>query len=121
MDMVPKEEGDQLQKWINDDRFKACFKGLGFLKGHVVHLFLKEKAKPFISPPRSHSYYLQRQIDDAITRMLQDEVIEHHKGPAVWISNLAIVFKNRGKIRVTMDLRGLNSELQDTHIPIPNP
>lgn len=121
MDLEKTKQGKQSQKWIVDERYKACFEGLGFLRGHVVHLYLKEKAKPFISPPRPHPYYLQPLIDDAISKMLQDGVIERHSGPAEWISNLAIVFKEGGNIRVTMDLRGLNSELRDTHLPIPNP
>lgn len=54
--------GDQTQEWVENRRFAACFKGLGLLRGYTVRLFLKANAKPFISPPRTHPYYLQPQM-----------------------------------------------------------
>lgn len=91
---------DKARKWADDENYEACFNGLGFLKGHVAHLFLKKDAKPFISPPRPQPYYLQPLIKDAISQMLKDGVIEPHEGPAESIANLAIVFKDRGQIRI---------------------
>ncbi|XP_059095591.1 uncharacterized protein K02A2.6-like [Tigriopus californicus] len=114
-------ETNQNQKWIGNNCFRECFHGLGLLRKHIVQLFLKHNAKPFISPPRPHPYYLQPQINEAIAQMLQDDVIEDHDGPAEWISNLAIVLKDRGAIRISVDLRGLNAELRDTQIPILTP
>ncbi|XP_059091067.1 uncharacterized protein K02A2.6-like [Tigriopus californicus] len=57
----------------------------------------------------------------AIADMLANGVIEHHHGPTDWISNLAVAFKEGGSIRITIDLRGLNSELRDPRVPIPTP
>lgn len=91
------------------------------MKNYCVRLFLKPQAKPFISPPRHAPVYLQGQVDEAIRAMLDNDVIEHHSGPADWVANLAVVFKEDGKLRITVDLRGLNKELRDTRVPIPIP
>jgi hypothetical protein len=120
-DSAGKKETNHTDKWVQNNRFNKCFKGLGWLRGYVVQLYLKPNAKPHISPPRAQPYYLQPKIEEAIEQMLNEDVIEYHEGPAEWISNLAIVFKEKGAIRITVDLRGLNAELRDTHIPIPNP
>ncbi|XP_059098519.1 uncharacterized protein K02A2.6-like [Tigriopus californicus] len=107
--------------WMTDERFRSCFTGLGKLKNHTVFLYLKENAKPYISPPRPQPFYLRNKIDEAVNQMLKEKVIEEHSGLAEWVSNLAVIFKEGGQLRVTVDLLGLNSELRDTRIPIPTP
>ncbi|XP_059085640.1 uncharacterized protein LOC131882502 [Tigriopus californicus] len=109
------------QVFMSNPRFKDCFKGLGCLKDHHVRLYLKPEAKPFVAPPKVHAFFLQPQVDQTIKEMLANGVIEPHWGPADWVANLAIAFKDDGALRVTVDLRGLNREIRDTRVPIPTP
>lgn len=107
--------------WLNHPKYRSCFVGLGVMKDYKVKLYLKPNAKPFIAPVRHSPIYLQGEVDKAVKSMFNDDVIEKHIGPADWVSNLAVVFKDNGSLRVTVDLRGVNAELRDTHVPIPTP
>lgn len=115
------EISSETSVYMNMPKFRGCFEGLGCLLDYQVKLHLKPGAKPHVSPPRPQPFYLQGQIDAAIAEMLANGVIEFHHGPTDWVSNLAVAFKEGGTIRITVDLRGLNSELQDTRVPIPTP
>lgn len=110
-----------VKAYMRNSRFQECFEGLGCLKDYQVRLYLKPGAKPYVAPPRSSALYFEAQINQAIVDMLANGVIEPHHGPADWVANLAVAFKEDGTLRITVDLRGLNAEIRDTRVPIPTP
>ena len=100
-------------------KYPSTFKGLGKLQAEPVHLYTKPEVKPVIQPPRPIPYHLQDKFAKAIDNLLNDDVIEVHKGPVTWISNPVLIPKPDGTLRICVDLRQVNKALENTHLPIP--
>ena len=71
----------------------------------MVKLHVDKKIKPVREPPRPVSFHLAGKRDEALKQMEKDGVIEEHKGPAKWISNLVLAPKDDGGTRVVLDMR----------------
>ena len=72
-------------------------------------------------PPRSFPYYLKERAQNAIDKMIQQDVIEEYPRdePAPWISNATLTPRPDGSIPVTPDARNVNKAIQSTNLPIP--
>ena len=77
--------------------------------------------KPVACPPRRVPYHLKSRVDEVISGMLSDDIIEEHPPgePAPWVSNLVIVPKEDGGLRVTLDAKNVNKALLSSNFPIP--
>ena len=112
-------ENEAKKAWIR--KYPRIFKGLGKLKDYVVKLHVDKKVKPVREPPRPVSFHLAGKRDEALAQMEKDGVIEEHKGPTKWISNLVLAPKDDGGTRVVLDMRNPNQAIKSTHLPIPRP
>ena len=79
-----------------------------------------EEAKPIASPQRSVPYYLQESVENEISEMIKNDVIEEHppNEPASWISNTVVTPKPNGTLRITLDARNVNKAMKSTNLPI---
>ena len=95
--------------------------GVGRLDGHVVKLQVDTSVKPVASPPRRVPYHLKSRVGEVVEGMLTAGIIEQHPAgePAPWTSNLVIVPKDDGGIRVTLDAKNVNKALLSSNFPIP--
>ena len=101
----------------------SVFKGIGKLKHHTVRLPYDTSIKPVAEPPRRIPYHLKSRVEETITDMISQNVIEElptgQQTP--WISNIVIAPKDDGNIRVTLDAKNLNKALLSSNYPIPRP
>ena len=77
---------DELQQTMLE--FPENFKGFKKLKGHQVKLHSDPSVKPKITPERPTPYHLTDRVDDLVSTMLTDDIIEEvdPKKPIPWIS-----------------------------------
>ena len=97
------------------------FDGVGCLRGHEVKLPVDPSIKPVAEPPRRVHYHLQSRVAEAVQSMLADDIIEEHPSgeEAPWVSNLVVVPKDDGGIRVTLGAVNVNKALLSSNFPIP--
>ena len=70
-------------------------------------------------PPRVHQYHLQSSLDSESDKLEKAGIVEDHKGPSPWISNLILAPKDNGTVRVVLDMRERNKAIKSTGLPIP--
>lgn len=89
------------------------------IKGFVVHLDLKTDAKPIQLPPRRVPSSLEGRIKLKLDELEELDIIEKVNEPCEWLSALVPVLKNNGDLRLCVDLRRLNSQIEREKHPLP--
>ena len=119
VNMIKSEDKQGLQEILSG--YPECFSGIGKLRGYQVKLHTEAEVKPVAEPPRRIPYHLKERVDNAISLMLQDDVIEEHPSSeqAPWVSNIVIAPKDDGDIRITLDAKKVNKALKSSNFPIP--
>ncbi|KAL8567036.1 hypothetical protein ACOMHN_027465 [Nucella lapillus] len=100
---------------INTDYTKAhpqLFEGLGKLKGHKVHLHVRDDAHPVAQPPRRIPFSLRTKVENKIAELEAAEIIEKVDGPTPWVSPIVVVPKPNGDIRLCVDMRRANEAVE---------
>ncbi len=111
------KENDPIREIVS--QHPRVFEGIGRLKDHTVHFYVKNDVPPVAQPPRPVPFHLRERFDKEINNMEKAGIIEEHHGPAPWVSNIVLSPKDDGGIRVTIDLREANKAIEATNIPIP--
>ena len=90
--------------------------------GRVVHghtIVTDPQVTPVVEPPRRVRVHirdrLKQKLDELVTKKLISPVTE----PTPWVSNLVIVDKPNGDIRMCLDPKTLNKAVQREHYPTP--
>ena len=101
-------------------KYSHVFKGIGKLKNHQVQLHVNPEIKPVVSAQRPLPYYLRERVDKAIQEMIQEDIIEESpvNEPVPWISNVVIVLKTDGDIRISLDAKNVNKAIYSRNLPI---
>ena len=102
-------------------QYPSCFDGIGKLRDYKVNLHVDPTCKPVAEPPRRIPYHLKDRVDEAISEMARNDVIEEHPSGKIapWVSNIVIAPKDDGDIRITLDAKNLNKAIQASSFPIP--
>lgn len=102
-------------------QYSSCFEGIGKLRDYEVALHVDPACKSVAEPPRRIPYHLKERVDEVISEMLVNDVIEEHPCGEVapWASNIVIAPKDDGGIRVTLDAKNLNKAIPASSFPIP--
>ncbi|XP_018493689.1 uncharacterized protein K02A2.6-like [Galendromus occidentalis] len=103
-------------QWIK--RFPKVFQGVGEIKGVEVQLRLKENCEGHISPCRRIPVAYEDSVKQELRRMLQKGVIAKVSVPTLFVSNIVVVPKANGKIRLCLDPQHLNRALRRGPHPI---
>ena len=74
---------------------------------------------PVIQAPRKVPFALREKLKDELNRMMRLNIIDKVDGPTDWVSNLVIVEKPNGKLRVCLDPRDLNQAIKRQHYQLP--
>ena len=93
------------------------FKGLGTLR--MYHITLRDNCTPVINPPRCIPHSLKGRLQQALAKNARLGVIKKVDQPTDWVSNLVIVEKKNGSLRLCLDPKDLNKTIKREHYKIP--
>ena len=114
-------QNDQMKLQDILTKYTDIFQGVGKLKNHQVKLHVNTDVKPVVSKQRPIPYHLRDRVNKTIKQMLEDDIIEESPAnqPAPWVSNVVIVPKTDGDIRLTLDAKEVNKAIYSSNLPIP--
>ena len=84
-----------------------------------VKLVLDKDVKPKISPFRRIPFSIRDDLKRELDRMQEREIIKPIEEPTEWVSNIVIVKKNNGNLRICLDPQQLNRAIKRSHYPLP--
>ena len=100
------------------NEYTDCFGEIGSLS-KVHHLTIDGNSSPVIQAPRKVPFTLREKLKEELDRMVCLDIIDKVEGPTDWVSNLVIVEKPNGKLRVCLDPRDLNQAIKRQHYQLP--
>ena len=112
-----QEFKSSIQKLVCE--FSDIFEGRGKLLNYKCKLYVEESVKPIAQKMRRYPYHLRKQIKEELKRLENEDIIEKVEGPQEWISNLVVVPKANGKVRLCLDARLINTAIKREKYPIP--
>ena len=89
------------------DEYQDVFTGVGEFD-KVYHMELNPYAQGVIQPPRNIPYGIQPNLKEALDRLKVQDFIADVDNLTEWVSNLVIVEKKSGALRLCLDPRPLN-------------
>ena len=90
------------------EEYNDIFTGLGKIAKFEHKISVNPNVKPVSQKLRRIPFGQIESVDREIDKMLNDSVIEDATQPSPWVSNLVVVPKSSGGVRVCCDLRELN-------------
>ena len=100
------------------EEFSDCFGEIGTLpKTH--HMTVDESITPVVHAARRVPFALKDKLKCELDRMVNLDVIETITEPTDWVSQLVVVEKPNGKLRVCLDPRDLNKAIKRQHYNLP--
>jgi hypothetical protein len=103
-----------------EDEFQELFSGkVGKLTNYQVELHVKPNAKFVAQPCRRVPYSLRGKLKDKLQELEEMDIIERVEGPTPCVSPIVIVPKRNGDIRVCVDMRLANTNIERSRHPIP--
>jgi hypothetical protein len=93
--------------------------GLGRLPGSKVHLTVAEDARPVVKPARNIPEARKMAVKTELKRMENEGIIQKVDQPSDWVSQMAVVDKKDGSVRICLDPRSLNEVLKREHFKLP--
>ncbi|KAK7104470.1 hypothetical protein V1264_019182 [Littorina saxatilis] len=102
-----------------EKRHPKLYEGLGKLKDHQVHVYVKKDVKPVAQSPRRIPFSLRSKVEEKIAELEAAEIIEKVDGPTPWVSPIVVVPKPNGEIRLCVDMRRANEAVERQRYPMP--
>ena len=100
------------------EEFADTFGDIGCLPGEYK-IKIDPSVDPVIEPPRRIPFSLQKKMKIELDRMESLNVIEKVTHPTDWVSNIVVVEKSNGKLRLCLDPRNLNKAIKREHFQLP--
>ena len=88
--------------------YDDVFQGLGKVTDFEHKITIDPEVKPVSQQLRRMPVYQIEAVNNKLDRMLEQDIIEEVTEASPWVSNLVIVPKKSGDIRVCCDLREVN-------------
>ena len=111
------------QVWTKEklaENYPTVFQGVGKLKDVTVHIHVDEQVKPVVQPYRRVPYHLQQKVVNKIKEFEDLDLIEDVGSlPTKWVSQMVVVPKPDGDIRLCIDMRIANKAICRERHPIP--
>ena len=113
---IPK----RLEKLITS-YWQTLFTGeIGKLKDTKIKLHINDKIPPVAQAERRIPFALRKKVQKEIEHLEQQDIIEDITSEATpWLSQLVIVPKSDGGIRLCIDMRNANTAIERTCFPTP--
>ena len=85
---------------------------LGCLVGKEIELNIDETVKPVRQKQRRVPFLLCEAVELELLRLVREGILERVSGPTTWVSNLVIVPKEDGSVRLCSDARAANKAIK---------
>lgn len=104
---------------INENRFVSQVEAttLGDLGEATLHI--DDSVPPKVLPCRKIPIALQDKVKEELNKLVDRGVLSPVSEPTNWVSQMAIVHKNNGKLRICIDPQPLNVALMRQHYKLP--
>ena len=80
-----------------------------------AHLTVNPEIKPCKKPCRKVQFALQEKVKTELENLIQRGILQKVDEPTEWVSQMAVVEKSNGKVRICIDPRPLNEALMREH------
>eukprot|EP00057_Strongylocentrotus_purpuratus_P021908 XP_011676382.1 PREDICTED: uncharacterized protein K02A2.6-like isoform X1 [Strongylocentrotus purpuratus] len=118
-DRIPKSPNPNRPQIDPLEIYDDLFAGLGRLRNHEYDITLRNDVNPVKCPPRTIPHKIRDKVKAEIERMEEIGVIERVTEPTDWVSQMTVVHKPDGRVRICLDPRGLNTAIRREHFPMP--
>ena len=113
---IPK----RLEKLITSYWQNFFFGKIGKLKDAKIKLHINDKIPPFALAERRIPFALRKKLQKEIEHLEQQDIIQDITSEAtLWLSQLVIVPKSDGGVRVCIDMRNAKMAIERTRFPTP--
>lgn len=106
------------EKQIFLDKYKDLFEGLGRFP-QKLDLIIRKDAVPIARPPRRIPLTIKERVKEALDKLSFSKIIEPVNDPSEWVSNLVVIEKPNGSLRICLDPKPLNLAIIQNHYKIP--
>ena len=100
--------------------YEDVFTGIGEYE-REYHIELDDSTPPSIEPARRVPYARQEKLKQTLQKLEQQGIIASVDKPTNWVSNLVVVEKRDGSLRVCLDPKALNTAIRREQYCIPTP
>ena len=100
------------------EQFNDCFDEIGTLP-RVHHIVIDKSVPPVVHAARKIPFALKDKLKEELDRMIRMNIIEPVTEPTEWVSQLVIVEKSNGNLRICLDPRNLNKAIKRHHYKLP--
>ena len=87
------QEENKLKQLL--DKYNDRYHGVGKLKDSQVHLHINETVTPSPQPHRRIPFHLRKGLEQELTRLEHEGIIEKVHGPTPWVSPLELWYPNQ--------------------------
>ncbi|GBN46208.1 Transposon Tf2-6 polyprotein, partial [Araneus ventricosus] len=94
------------------------FEGVGKFKG-TCKINIKNDATPVVRPPRRVPLTVKPKLELKLKELEAQGIIAKVDQPKEWVSNIVIIEKANGTIRICLDPQDLNKVIKREHVLIP--
>ena len=100
-------------------QYPDVFNGIGQLKGVTVKLPIDSTVPPDAQKARRSLFHLRKKVDQELSSLEQQNIIERVEGPTPWVSPLVVIPKKNGDVRICVDMRMPNKAIRRERHPTP--
>ena len=115
---IPKQSA--LTKQHIEQEYADVFKGVGQYEKEY-HMQLNEKVEGVIQQPRRIPYATQPKLKKTLDALKEQNIVADVDKPTEWVSNIVIVEKKNGSLRLCLDPKPLNEAIKRERHNIPTP
>ena len=113
------EKNNTMSRDALKNEFKEVFTTeIGKLKEFKVHLHVNHEIKPVKQTHRRIPFHIRKQVEQELTSLEEQGIIERVSGPTPWVSPIVVIPKaDPSKIRICVDMREANKAIErERHI-----
>ena len=113
------ENNNTMSRDALKNEFKEVFTTeIGKLKEFKVHLHVNHDIKPVKQTHRRIPFHIRKQVEQELTSLEEQGIIERVSGPTPWVSPIVVIPKaDPSKIRICVDMREANKAIErERHI-----
>ena len=112
LDIQVNQVNDTLTHEVLCNQYPALFKGIGQLEGVKVKLHIDSSVPPVAQKARRIPFHLRKKVEQELSNLEQQNIIERVEGPTPWVSPLVVIPKKNGDVRICVDMRMANKAIR---------